>query len=987
MMLVLVLTALGQEPNYEGRTITAIEFSPREQPLAAEDLARAQTMKVGSPFRAQEAGTAIDQLFATGRYRDIQVEAEPSGNGVLVRFVTTNQQFIGHVGLAGKIPYPPNRGQVISTAQLNVGAPFSEADLRRAEANIKRLLSGNGLREADVRTETVNDPVAQQLHFTFVVTPGKRARYAPPVIRGETKLPEKTIIRATGWKWPLIGKWREVTRGRTQAGIQGIQQRYRKQDRLTTSVHLDSLDYDPATRRLKPTVTIQAGPKVEVRTVEAKVPKRKLRRYVPIYQVGAVDRDLLVEGARNLRDYFQSNGYPSVQVDFRQLPPDNDKLIIEYIISKGPKRKLAEVTIQGNRYFTTETLRERMFLEASSFQFRNGRYSEAMRSKDEDAIRNLYQSNGFTDVQVTSNVQENFEGKADRMAVTFNIVEGQQYLVDELSLSGVSQEDAEALRPLLSSSAGQPFSEVSIAADRTAILNRYFVQGYSNASFEWTSTPAGEPNRVNVKYVIREGEQQFVRDVIVLGRRITKEALVDRQITIEPGKPLSTVEIAENQRRLYDLGVFARVTAAIQNPDGETQHKYVVYDFEEASRYRLSAGIGAELARFGGTTTSLSAPSGATGFSPRVSLDLSRLNFLGRGHTVSVRGRISNLQQRASIDYLAPRFQNVEGRNITFTALYDNSRDVRTFSSKRQEASVQVSQQLSKASTALFRFAYRRVSVGDVVIPTLLVPQLLQPIRLGILSANFVQDRRDNSADAHRGIYNTIDVGLASNVFGSQRSFVRALGRNATYHRLGKNLVLARQLTFGAILPYNAPAGLGAAESVPLPERFFGGGSTTHRGFPENQAGPRDIGTPAGPGAEATQPTGFPLGGNALFFNNTELRFPLLGDNIQGVAFHDMGNIYRSLSDLSFRFRQRNDQDFNYMVHAAGFGVRYRTPIGPVRVDLAYSVNPPTFVGFKGTVQELLVCNPNNVPATGVCQGVRQNTSHFQFFFSIGQTF
>src|SRR5262249_14092758 len=142
-------------------------------------------------------------------------------------------------------------------------------------------------------------------------------------------------------------------------------------------------------------------------------------------------------------------------------------------------------------------------------------------------------------------------------------------------------------------------------------------------------------------------------------------------------------------------------------------------------------------------------------------------------------------------------------------------------------------------------------------------------------------------------------------------------------------------------------------------------------------------------GALAAEPTGFPLGGNALLFHNTELRFPLLSDNISGVLFHDMGNIYSTLSALSLRFHQRDNKDFNYMVHAVGFGVRYRTPVGPVRADFAYSVNPPSFVGFKGTAAQLLSCDPRK-PASelpDLCRGVPQRLSHFQFFFSIGQTF
>jgi outer membrane protein insertion porin family len=178
-------------------------------------------------------------------------------------------------------------------------------------------------------------------------------------------------------------------------------------------------------------------------------------------------------------------------------------------------------------------------------------------------------------------------------------------------------------------------------------------------------------------------------------------------------------------------------------------------------------------------------------------------------------------------------------------------------------------------------------------------------------------------------------------------------------------------------------------ESVPLPERFFAGGADSLRAFAFNEAGPRDTGAPLVPGGPASQPTGFPLGGNALFINNVELRFPLIGQNIQGVFFHDMGNVFTSLSDISFRYSQRNPDDFNYTVHAVGFGVRYRTPVGPVRADLAYSLNPPSFYGFSGTPQQILLCNPNNPVSLeqSFCQITKQSTGHVQFFFSIGQTF
>jgi outer membrane protein assembly factor BamA len=268
----------------------------------------------------------------------------------------------------------------------------------------------------------------------------------------------------------------------------------------------------------------------------------------------------------------------------------------------------------------------------------------------------------------------------------------------------------------------------------------------------------------------------------------------------------------------------------------------------------------------------------------------------------------------------------------------------------------------------LFRVTYRNAHVQEstLKIEPLLIPLLAQPDHTILLSTSFIQDRRDDPSNAHRGIFNTIDLGFSERALGSTRNFVRFLGRNSYYHPIAGKFVLASNTEFGWIAQYGIPAGIDPTQAIPLAERFFGGGSTSMRAVPDNQAGPRDL------------LTGFPLGGNALLFHSTEFRFPLIGDNIDGVFFHDLGNIFSSLGKISFRFRQRDLTDFDYIIHAAGFGVRYRTPLGPLRLDLAYSINPPSFMGLKGTTQDLLF---GNVPS------VRQRVSHLQFFFSIGQAF
>jgi outer membrane protein assembly factor BamA len=189
------------------------------------------------------------------------------------------------------------------------------------------------------------------------------------------------------------------------------------------------------------------------------------------------------------------------------------------------------------------------------------------------------------------------------------------------------------------------------------------------------------------------------------------------------------------------------------------------------------------------------------------------------------------------------------------------------------------------------------------------------------------------------------------------------LTRNSSYHRITRDITFARSFSFG--WQENLQAGLGP-QDIPLAERIYSGGANSHRGFPENQAGPRDLST------------GFPIGGGAQLFNNLELRFPLVGEFLGGVIYHDAGNVYSTLSNISFRWKQKDIQNFDYMVHAVGFGFRVRTPVGPVRADFSYVPNPPRFFGFEGTRDELI---------SGGGQRINQRLNHFQFHISLGQAF
>ena len=970
---VLIWSPVAAAPEqYEGRTIASIQFDPAKQFMPTDQLVALLPLRPGDTLSSSGVRDAIQRLYATGEYVDIAVDASLAASGVNLKFLTKPSYFVGHVGVSG-VPEPPNEGQLVVATRLQLGTEYSEADLNRAVEHLVDVARRNGLYSAMVKPQTAFDSNTQQVNIDFKVDAGARAKFDGVLITGKSERSTDSIIKSAGWKrlFGLLG-WQYVTENRVQSGVDNVRSWYPKHNRLLAKVTLENLAYHPDSNTVTPTLNVDSGPPVDVRARGAKISAGRLRSILPIYEERTVDRDLLNEGTRDLATYLESQGYFDAKVTYSIAQPPNGSQLIDYEIDKGVRHKIVKLAIQGNHYFDEDTIRERMsILPATFIRYRYGRFREEYLERDLNSIRELYRSNGFRDVEVTAKKEDDYQGKGGQIAIFINIKEGPQWFVSKLSFRGVSAEDERALRLTLQSTEGQPYSDLSVASDRDAVLDYYFNNGYAEAKFEFTATPAAEPQHMNLEFAVMAGGRLYVRDVLISGLYRTKPELVRSRINLKPGDPLSQDRITGSQRRLYDLGIFARVNAAIQNPDGNEPTKYVLYSAEEAKRYAMNVGFGAEIGNIGGGTTTLTSPAGTAGFSPRFIFGISRLNIFGLGHTLGLQSLVSTLQQRVLLTYLAPQFEGNQNFSLQFSGLFDISHNVRTFSARREEGSVQFAQKLSRANTIQYRYTFRKVNIiGTPLVSPELIPLLSQPVRVGFLSTTFVQDRRDDPLDAHHGIYNTVDVQFATAAFGSQTGYGRILAQNSTYTSITKNLVFARTTTFGWIERY---AGL---PEIPLPERFFAGGSLSNRAFPDFQAGPRDL------------ITGFPIGGNALLNNTVEFRFPLLGDNLGGVLFNDVGNVYSELKNMSLRFRQRDLQDFDYAVQAFGFGIRYRTPIGPVRADFSLSPNSPRFVGCRGNVDQLLYCgSPNPPPGIAIAPIVTQRINVFQFHISIGQAF
>ena len=1000
---------------YEGKVVRIIQL-PRVPDSDRDHLLQLLAQKIGEPLNRGHVRDSIRNLYATGRFADIQAEVAPAGDGVDLTFSTSANFFVGAVDVEGA-PNRPTPNQIVNASKLQLGELYTRDRLNRALENVRQLMQENGYYRARVTAESTSDVTTQQVAILFHITSSEQAHVGEVRVTGSSGLSSTEVQRIAH-----MDHGDKVSSVRVSEWLQRLRKRFQKQSRVLAQVTVAEQQYLPASNAVDYTFQIDPGPRVVISAYGYHISRGVMKREIPVYEENAVDDDLLNEGKRNLLDYLQTRGHFDASVDLEKKSDEKTMQVI-YHIEPGPLHKLVLVDITGNKNFMDrKALLSRMEIQPATRFVNHGRYSGILLKSDVAMIEALYRSNGYRAVKIETKVDDNYRGEDNQLAVHIHIDEGPQTRVSQLHIVG-NQKIVTSEFPELNTQPGQAYSEQALANDRETLLSFYFDHGFPNAALDITTAPSTTgPNLEDVTFTIDEGERFTVNRVMVAGTEHTRDYVVQREVQVHQGEPLSQRDLLDTQTRLYDLGIFSQVDTAVQNPEGTDPQKNILVQVQEAKRYTFTYVGGLEFQT--GQPSGTKSPAGTTGVSPRVGLDVTRLNVGGRNQTLTFQSHVGRLQQRGLISYTIPKLFDNDKFKLIYTIFYDNSLDVATFTSQRLEGKIDLRQQIGNSgaepgtrpgpSSITYRFDFRRVRASNIAVSPSEITVLSLPARVGGPGFTFIRDKRDNPLESTKGNYFTLDAFAASHYFGSEADFGRALAQNSTYHafggkgRPGHQFVFARSTTIGLEQPFQGTrvlppgscplnqAGEPTCASftlIPLPEQFFAGGGNSHRGFGLNQAGPRD-------------PTsGFPLGGTGQFVNNMELRFPAatlpyFGEGFGFAIFHDMGNVFTAQHDMLKGllrwhqpnpaqcllsggttnpgcFTQFNNSGYDYTSHAVGVGVRYKTPIGPLRFDFGYNLNPTSYykaVTFDPVTQQ---------PLTYETQRLR----HFNIFFSIGQPF
>jgi outer membrane protein assembly complex protein YaeT len=713
----------------------------------------------------------------------------------------------------------------------------------------------------------------------------------------------------------------------------------------------------PIERRTRPEADVTVEPIPDV-----KLSDRRIRELLPV-ETDGFSRPLARLGERNLTNYLQEKGYFFATVNSRCVPADcsGPDLNLVYDVEAGQRHELKDIRIEGTDLLDVDDVRDDLqSQEASPFfgripfvknlpligGYARGILSDDRIRRDRRTIAARMRDLGFRSARVRARVVPGADPLD--LALVFQVEPGPRSTLAEVTFKGNSVLTSDDLLSDAPAKVGEPYSP-SAARETTQYVKRLYAdRGYLEATAQYTIVEL-DTDRVSLVYDVSEGDRAQVAEIAITGYTKTHEGSIRRFVDVEVGDVLTPTDIRNIQRDLYATGAFSEVAIRAEPiAGGDPGARRLSILVTEAKPLLLIYGLGY-----------------STDDGPRGLTQLTHTNLFGRVNTASLRLRLSPNQQFVLAEFTDLRPFGTRWAT-TFSAFYDRNsnlhslvernlvgggttRDDRGFGIDRLVGLMQVERKLSEITSIRFRYNYESTKLFNTEnIPLREIARNAQAIRLGMLSAGFTRDSRDSAIDPTEGQLMSAEYSLAARALGGEESFNKLYADYQCYRMLSSKTPVLRDsvLAFSARIGLAAPfdiEGTGpngritkADRQVPISQRFFAGGSTTLRGFRFEQAGPQGILYPRN-AEELT--TLVPLGGNALAIFNFELRYPLT-ENLRLVPFYDLGNVFRTVSDMSF----------GGMTHTIGLGLRVKTPIGPVGVDYGRLLDPPFFRTVTGEI-------------------------------------
>ena len=832
--------------------------------------------KAFSPFLIRKI---IQNLYLTGLFSEIKV-LQSGENPVDLAFHLERQLYLRQSF------YLVTKGLTSDLIEKEVrilrrGEPFDETLLGRARTEIENILRNEGFFEPEIEVRVERIANSNLVDLIWKIDPGSRMLVRQVQWKGEA---EKISPEDREEINRLAGK--EYNPRLLQVYCQDLQQRFRRQGFPRAEINwLVSVDRD--NRAVDVEINAWLYEKIVIEFQGAKVPVELI---TPLWEERVFEEWALSEGESRLLSYLRRKGYLQAEVRGKYSREEN-VLKVSYNIRPGRKQFIAAVTFSGQKAFSEEELRQALALPARAFLTAviDGESVYELPQR----LEALYKMRGFPEARVFLRL----ESKGKRALAHLFIEEGPQEKIGSIQFEPDLIFPGEVLIRIIGLKPGDPYYSPQIKLICQKIVDYYEQNGFRGTSVRVREIES-RPGIYNLIYEVKEGERYRVRQIIFIGALITRQATIKKELRIKEGDWAAADLIQESKRNLEHLRVFTSVQVE-EIPVSENELD-LVFRFYEGERSLASVGIGLET-----KSEPRSFEIWNNVLRLRGTAEIVRSNLMGDASQLSFVSQMSLKETRGVVSWEQPYFFGLPLRG--YLNLWLEREERISFGFDRRGVSLTGIRPVKGDLMTILTLRYARTVLTHLEITESEIDRQFFPFSSTSLSTSLIHDRRNDSFNPENGYFASAVFEWAFPLFGSEADFLKAFIKYQRFYSPAMRWNLSGTFRLG----------LGRGR-MPIHERFFAGGSNSFRGQEFDELGPRD-------------PFSLkPVGGKALILFNFELSFPFLSSlpAMRGVVFYDTGNV----------FSKRSQFDLASLEHALGLGLRYRTPLGPLRLELAWNL-------------------------------------------------
>ena len=957
-----VVQAGGAEiGDFVGKSVVAVRLVSAGRPIHDAAVLGLVETRVGARLSMRQVRESVTHLFSLGLFETVEVEGSLLGDGVALEYDLTPLQVIERIEFEGNWSIPPGDArQVVSETH---GPTFRLDQIDGVGDTLRRFYRARGFLSATVQTQV---DAADGRVLRVQVEAGPRAVVSRIIVRGVSATMYRRTLDRLGLQ---TGQAYDGTDVDQRLSDYEGELRRRRYYEASFSHDVEMVDDGLGVHLL---LDLQRGSRITIDFAGDEVPGGDPAELVPIEREGSVDEDLLEDADQRITGFLNDLGYRDATV-WHTREAAGDELSIVFTVDRGRLYEIGEIVFTGNVGVSQTVLAPLVGLEPGS--------PLVMRDLDIGlaTIAEHYHQLGYATVRVEPVVTELSTGGTNpggSIPVTceISITEGVRTTVRSVVLEGNEFRSDDELRALIGSPVGGPYYARRVVSDRGTIQLLYLNAGFERAVVSVEPRFGDELEAVDLVYRINEGPQILIEHILVVGNARVESETIRRELAITAGQPLGLADVAESRRRLNALGLFRRIDLREFSHGGGNRRDVVVV-VEEAPATTLGYGGGFEVSQRLRRETDAEGSQAVERieFTPRGFFEIGRRNLWGRNRSINLFTRVSVRRENDPVDAVAAT--QASGLGFNEYRILATYREPRTFGSAwdvfvtgfveqairtgfdlfSRGVNAEIRRQLTPTINASVGYGLGQNDTSNKQLAPedeRIVDILFEELRLSSFSGSVLRDTRDDVLDPSNGSLLSLDGQLAARAIGSEVGFVKTFMQAFVYRAVPRTsgIVFAGGARLGLAagfervvdvpvtpLPPSDQGPVGGSmtafqvpfpdRSLPISQRFFAGGDTTVRGFALDR-----LGVPSGQPGGTINDEGFPQGGNAVIILNAELRVPVIRD-LGVVGFLDAGNVYDLVSNVSL----------GQIRAGVGFGVRYRSPIGPIRVDLGFKLDRQEF--------------------------------------------